>query len=100
MAQFSKFNFRYASKLNFNGGQFSKEISNFGYFKKQIKIGEQFNICDKNVKFKVKNFEHLHSNTRVNFKTIKRKIDDRQKDRQIDILTVQKSIAKRTVDRT
>ena len=38
MAPFSKFKFLYALKLNFNGGQFCKYISKFGYFKKWEKI--------------------------------------------------------------
>ena len=34
MARFSKFKFPYALKFNFNGGQFYKLISKFGYLKK------------------------------------------------------------------
>ena len=33
MPRFSKFNLLFALKLNFSGGQFDKEILNFGYFK-------------------------------------------------------------------
>ena len=34
MSWFSKFKYLFALKLNFNGGQFYKEMSKFGYFKK------------------------------------------------------------------
>ena len=36
MAQFLKFKFLIILKLNFNGGQFYKNILNFGYFKKIV----------------------------------------------------------------
>ena len=38
MAQFKKLKFLIALKLNFNGGQFYKLISKFGYFKNGIKV--------------------------------------------------------------
>ena len=34
LARFLKFKFLIILKFNFNGGQFSKKILNFGYFKK------------------------------------------------------------------
>ena len=34
MARFSKLRMQFALKLNFNGDQFYREISIFGYFKK------------------------------------------------------------------
>ena len=41
-------------------------MSQFDYFRKfeknQITVGKKLNICDKNVKLEVENFEHLHSN--------------------------------------
>ena len=37
MALFLKLNFLITLKLNFNGGQFKKEL-NFGYFKKLKKV--------------------------------------------------------------
>ena len=65
MAWFSKFKFLFAIKLNFNGGQFYKEISNFGYFQKLEKIRLQFEKVEH--LFEVENFEHLRLNTRGNF---------------------------------
>ena len=59
--------FVFALKLNFNGGQFIKNIK-FWLFQEVEKIRirlekiEHLNI----VKFEVENFEHLHSNTRAN----------------------------------
>ena len=40
----SKFKFQFALKLNFNGDQFHKETSNFGYFKKLEKIRLQLEM--------------------------------------------------------
>ena len=45
MAQFSKFKMPFAKKLNFDWGQFYKEISKFGYFKKLEKSCKQSNSC-------------------------------------------------------
>ena len=45
------------------------DIANFGYFKKleniRLQLDKSWNICNKNVKFEVENFEHLRSNTGV-----------------------------------
>ena len=38
IAPFQKFKFLFALKQNFNGGQFYKEISKLGYFKKLGKV--------------------------------------------------------------
>ena len=50
MACFSKFKFLFALKLNFNGGQFYKEIFNFSYFKK---LENKIMVGNKIVEFEV-----------------------------------------------
>ena len=71
---FAKFKCLLALKLNFNGSQFYKEISIFGNFNKLEKklklyvVEKKLYICDKIIKFEVNHFEHLRSNTRVNYK--------------------------------
>ena len=62
MAQFSKFKFPFALKLNFNRGHFYKEISKFGYFEKWKKIRKIT---------KVTKVEHLHWKGWGNLITIK-----------------------------
>ena len=71
MAQFLKFKFLSAIKLNFNGVNFIKQMSKFGYFKKWKKFIKLLSmklkiLCICVVKSEVENFEHLCSNMRVN----------------------------------
>ena len=55
MARFSKFKFLFALNLNFNVGQFFKEMSKFGYFKKwekiRIKLEWLRKLAEKMIKF-------------------------------------------------
>ena len=50
MVRFSKFKLLYTLKLSFNGGQFYKEMSNLGQFKKckPVGTGKFFNKYPKN----------------------------------------------------
>ena len=52
MAQFSKFKFIYALKLNFNGGQFKKNV--------KLWLSQKVKKVMRIVKFEVENFDHLH----------------------------------------